>query len=453
MTAGLRYADEAVGTQHRWFWPALLMALVLETILWTADGSGVARVRFFFPYPEGYNYIIDDPVLGRFTIQREDVRYITQYLSFLGNQALGLSQDWPAQRNLYALLVSGLWPAGYVIGAAIINLLFWAGSAFAAWKMTELVGLESTFARRTAVMFVVFHQGLLWAVGETNPHAAGYASGFLILGALAGERSLDTGARTRQLIPVAVVIGILALFYHSALLYAPMLVLLVLWKVVQSMRSGEWATGSQRLRRVGELVAIGALMAAPTWLFSELLTSLELLTPQTTTGGVLYLKMLPEYINKHPELLQQAVYSLLAGFMAFGPFLLIPMLPGTVICLSSTDWRRRALVVYFIGSMIFLVPNFVLGEPGYASVHLAPLAILVAVIGLDWTYRQVKSRTALLARPAAWLFVAALAAYVNAPLAGIPFPLSLAWSGYFCVGECSTDLHRVYLKDFLEERF
>lgn len=453
MTAGPHYASQRIAERQRWFWPLVLAALALETILWTAGGSGVARVRFFFPYPEGYNYIIDDPVLGRFTIQREDVRYITQYLSFLGNQTLGLSQDWPAQRNLYSLLVSGLWPAGYVIGAAIINLLFWIASALAAWRMTELIGLESTFARRAAVLLVVFHQGFLWAVGETNPHAPGYASGFLILGALAYKRTLDAKARARDLLPAAVVTGVLTLFYHSALLYVPMLALIALWKVVQEARSGELATRRQQRRRIGELVAIGALIAAPMWLFSELLTWLGLLTPQTTTGGVLYLKMLPDHINKHPELLQQALLSLIAGYMAFGPFLLVPMVPGTAICLRSGDLRRRALVIYFFAVMLFLVPNFVLGEPGYASVHLAPLAILLAVTGLEWLYRQIKRRSTQLALPVAWLFVAALAAYVNAPLVGMPFPLSLAWSGYFCVGECSTELHRVYLRDFIEERF
>src|SRR5690242_13223955 len=96
----------------RWFWCASLLFIIAQAALWTIDGSGVVRIRFFFQYPEGYNYFIDDAVVGRFLIQREDLRYITQYLSFLGNDAFGISREWPAQRNLYSLLVSGLWPVG-----------------------------------------------------------------------------------------------------------------------------------------------------------------------------------------------------------------------------------------------------------------------------------------------------------------------------------------------------
>ena len=33
--------------------------------------------------------------------------------------------------------------------------------------------------------------------------------------------------------------------------------------------------------------------------------------------------------------------------------------------------------------MLFLIPNFLLGDPGYASVHLTQFVILLAVIELE----------------------------------------------------------------------
>ena len=437
----------------RWFWRASLFLIVIEALLWTSGGSGVARVRFFFPYPEGYNYIIDDAIVGRFTIQKEDLRYITQYFSFLRNDAFGISQDWPAQRNLYSLLVSGLWPIGFVVGGALVNLLFWIAAAVSAWKMTELVGVTSTFGRRTAVLFVIFHQGFLWSVGETNPHAAGYASGFLILGAIAHQRVFEGESRIRDFVPIAALAGILCLLYHTALLYLPIVFFVVLQRVLRDARLRRWTPWQQAIRRTAEVAFLGFLVVGPTLLFSEFLASLGLLDKHSSVAGVLYLKMLPSFLDQSSDILSPALLGLLAGFNAFGPFLLVPMLVGALICLRAGDWPRRSVVFYLLAMMLFLIPNFLLGDPGYASVHLTPLVILLAVIGLESAFFFLRRHAVRTARAATLIFVGSLAAYVNAPLIGISFPLGLAWSGYLCVSDCSTDLHRVRFREYLEERF
>lgn len=436
-----------------WFWYVSLLLIVIEAFFWTSGGSGVSRIRYFFFYPEGFNLIIDDAVVGRFTIQKEDLRYITQYFSFLRNDVFGISQDWPAQRNLYSLLVSGMWPVGFVLGGALVNLLFWIGAAVSAWKMTELVGVTSTLGRGTAVLLVIFHQGFLWSVGETNPHASGYASGFLILGAIAHQRALEAESRIRDLMPIAALAGILCLFYHAALLYLPMLFVIMLRKILQDVRAKGWATPQKAIRRTSEVAVLGLFVLGPSLLFSELLTWLGLLTRHSSTAGVLYLQMLPTFLNESSNMVSAAFFAFLAGFNAFGPFLLVPMLVGALMCLRSGDWRRRSVVFYLFAVMVFLIPNFLLGEPGYASVHLIPLVVMLAVIGLESIFLFLARRTARGAEIAALIYVGSLATYVNAPLVGVPFPLHLGWSGYMCVSDCSTDPRRVRLHGYLEERF
>ncbi|MCC6953974.1 MAG: hypothetical protein IT290_07640 [Deltaproteobacteria bacterium] len=434
----------------------IILAVGLQTWLWTADGSGASRVRFVSQYPEGYNFFLESSGESPFPIGREDTRYIAQYLAFLGAPQLGLVADWPAERNLYSLALSGLWPFGVVAAGACVNALFWLAAIWGASQLAEdrdqpRAGVVGTFA----VVISLFHLPFLWSVGETNPHLAGFATGAIIVGAAFRARLFEHGSPYAQHLALALLAGLLTLFYHAALLFLPFLLLTFLssrlqtWNaraVVASLRIGNLWRGA---------LLLGAVVA-PLLAFRRVLTMLGLLPEGTSTEGALFALLGRRLAGiEWVDVVQLMVLDQLAALHSFGVLVAVPLIVGAVCIVRHGSRGQRITLCSGLIITVGLVPNYLAGDVGYAIANGSIAGILAAAVGMSFLTTRARNRTQQIV---IGCYALSLCAYSAFALRGWNYPLVASFGGHPLPGMSAVKLpsKEKYLHadvSYVEERF
>jgi hypothetical protein len=397
-----------------------LFVILLQTYCWSWQTSGVVwMTQEWASMPWGYRWIIRDPVLGEWSINKELLYYIHHFLSFIGTPDIFIDRGsgFELHRTLYALLIRPFWFLGPILAGLLVNVIAWWGAAMtAAYLAYQLIGKR--FVVWAAVVFVVFGQGFLQSVGEISPHVLGYALGYYIFAFAVYKKLWSPQTTFVDHLMVYGFVGIMKLAYESAWLTLPPLTLVSLYAFYQSLEKERFW---RRYRLLTVNLSLCISFALLPGIIFIIVTSLLL----KANGSLQYGCLTQTPLN----FLRIYGHSLMEGFLSYGPILVPLFIASGLMAFLK---RERIWIIIWV----FAILQFICTTPflmkatgrGYITFSLSPLVMLsiLYVVQHVWTLR----RSQIFARFSVIVVTLLGAVYVNLPLTGYMLPLNGFSLGY-----------------------
>lgn len=406
-----------------------VVILLLQMVVWTEGGAGTTITNA--SYPEGYVYIADDPNGNRIKINKEDMRYISQYWHFLNcKETFPRTTQWPALRSSYAFLASGFWFLGYQSAGRAINLIFWMLAIVAAAEIPRLFASDNKYLQMASVVLVLFHQGILWGVGAFSVYTVSYSCPIILMGAIAYWQGHKNICPFRHKMFIVAIAGLFTLFYHTSIYYIPLALILLckvnITNIIYAIKKRQY---KEITPEVVQIMVLAVIAGLPYLSFRQLLVSTNMMTQKGSTLGVIL-----TYISRTAERHGIAAFTsrilnkLWNPFACFGPFVIIPGVIGFISFLRlKSSATMKIICIYFVLIFIFLYPVAVVGSAGYAAIHLYPFMLIFAIKGLHLCWLWLRKFGKVAVYSTVVTFVVMMAIYVNLPRFGILWPYWVAW--------------------------